>query len=85
MIFLDAAGIGNAKHEPVIVIAGVILHADKQWKDVGQYLSDMADALAPAEHRNGFVFHATELFSVGKRFPRDKYSKEHPPSPVKAG
>jgi hypothetical protein len=36
----------------------------------------MADDLAPPEHRAGFAFHATELFSGGKRYPREKYSKE---------
>src|SRR4029077_13876330 len=49
---------------------------DKQWKPLGQYLSDMADEYAPKEHRANFAFHAMELFSGGKIFPREKYSKE---------
>src|SRR5260370_36562632 len=57
-------------------MAGIIVEADKQWKALSQYLSDMADEVAPPEHREGFAFHATELFSGGKIFPREKYPKE---------
>jgi hypothetical protein len=76
MIFFDAAGLSNPLHEPYIVVAGVIIHGDKQWKPLGDYLAAMADEYAPPEHRDNFVFHATELFSGGKIFPRDKYPKE---------
>jgi hypothetical protein len=76
MVFLDAAGLSNPAQEPVIVIAGIIIDADKEWKSLATYLSDMADDLAPPEHREGFAFHATELFSGGKRFPREKYPRE---------
>jgi hypothetical protein len=75
MIFFDAAGISNPKHEPYIVVAGIILNADKQWKALGHHLSEMADTFAPPEHRDQFIFHATELFSGGKLFPRDRYTK----------
>jgi hypothetical protein len=36
----------------------------------------MADEFAPRERRTGFEFHATELFSGGKTFPRERFSKE---------
>jgi hypothetical protein len=76
MIFFDAAGLSNPRHEPYIVIAGVVIHGDRQWKPLADYLAALADKYAPPEHRDGFVFHATELFSGGKIFPRDKYPKE---------
>lgn len=76
MIFFDAAGTSNPQHEPYIVVAGVILHGDRQWKPLGDYLAAMADEYCPKEHRPGFFFHATELFSGGKIFPREKYPKE---------
>ena len=76
MIYLDAAGLSNPVQEPYVVMAGVIVNADKQWKALSQYLSDMADEIAPPEHREGFAFHATELFSGGKMFPREKYERE---------
>lgn len=76
MIFLDAAGTSNPKHEPYVVIAGVIIHGDQHWKAIGDHLSALADKYAPPDRRKNFAFHATELFSGGKVFPRDKYSKE---------
>ena len=76
MIFLDAAGLSNPRLETHIVVAGIILNADKQWKTLTQHLSDMADEFAPPPLRSNFVFHATELFSGGKAFPRDSYNKE---------
>jgi Protein of unknown function (DUF3800) len=76
MIFLDAAGLSNPEHEPHIVVAGVITHPDSQWKALRDYLLAMADQYVPLEHRANFAFHATELFSGGKVFPREKYPKE---------
>jgi hypothetical protein len=76
MIFFDAAGLSNPNHEPVIVVAGVIIHADKQWRPLGDYLTAMADEFVPKEHRPGFAFHATELFSGGKIFTREKFPRE---------
>ncbi|HUB97199.1 MAG TPA: DUF3800 domain-containing protein [Stellaceae bacterium] len=75
-IFFDIAGISNPKHEPIVVCAGVITHPDKQWKLLREYLLGMVDEYVPVEHRAGFAFHATELFSGGKVFPRDKFDRE---------
>jgi hypothetical protein len=75
MAYLDEAGTSNPQHEPYTVAAGVLLNADKQWQDVERYLIDLADEYAPREKRDGFFFHATELFSGGKTFPRDKYER----------
>ncbi len=77
MIFFDTAGLSNTKHEPYIVVAGVAIHPDSQWKAIGQYLADMADTYVPPEHRVGFAFHATELFSGGKIFTREWFLQPH--------
>ena len=76
MIFLDAAGLAPPPQEPLVVVAGVIMHPDRQWKALRDYLLAMADQYVPVEHRANFAFHATELFSGGKVFPREKYQKE---------
>jgi hypothetical protein len=76
MIYLDEAGISNPAHEPFVVMAGIIVHADQQWKILERYLSDMADEFAPPEKRDGFIFHAKELFSGGKTFNREDFPKE---------
>jgi hypothetical protein len=74
MIYLDESGISVA--EPFLVVAGAVIHADKQWKAIEKYLHDMAEDLIPPDMRGGFFFHATELYSGGKRFNRDRWPKE---------
>jgi hypothetical protein len=76
MIYLDDAGISNPLHEPFVVVAGVMVEADTQWLALERYLEGMADTYAPPGQRNGFYFHATELFSGGGFFPREKYPRE---------
>ena len=39
-------------------------------------LRDLADEYAPPEHREGFVFHAMELWSGGKILKRGEYPQE---------
>ncbi len=75
-IYLDESGTGDPAREPNVVVAAVIVHADKQLRSLGKYLSDMADAHIRPEDRQGFVFHATELYSGGKILTREKYPKE---------
>jgi hypothetical protein len=76
IVYLDEAGISNPKHEPFVVVAGVIINADKEWLSVEQYLRDMVGRRVPIDRRSGFFFHATELFSGGKTFPRETWPRE---------
>ena len=70
LVFLDESGTGDLVREPDIVMAGVIVDADKQAVRVMDYLSQMADKYVPLEYRRGFCFHAKRLFSGCKEFPR---------------
>jgi hypothetical protein len=36
LIYLDDAGLSNALHEPFVVIAGVMVDADRQWLKLEQ-------------------------------------------------
>jgi hypothetical protein len=76
MVYLDEAGISNPAHEPHVVVAGVIIHADRQWKAVELHLNDMADRYVPGDRRAGFVFHAKDLFHGSGAFPRNQWSRE---------
>lgn len=67
-IYTDEAGI-SAK-EPVSVTAGVIVDADSQWRRAEASLHAIYDAHVPAQYRSNFIFHATEVFSGGKRIDR---------------
>lgn len=68
--YLDESGIGNAKVEPYVVVAGVIVDADAQIKALEQYLRDMSEEYIHPHLRKFSSFHAKELFSGGKTFSR---------------
>jgi hypothetical protein len=72
-IFVDESGTGNPKFEPFIVVAAIIVHADKQLTKLEEYLGAMAAEFVPVETRHLFKgFHAVELYSGGAVFKRDK-------------
>ena len=61
-VYLDESGISNPRHEPVVVVAGVIVDADKQLTALERAIEKLADRMIPASHREGFFFHAKDLF-----------------------
>jgi Protein of unknown function (DUF3800) len=73
-IYVDETGISI--NESITLVAGVIIDADKQWKDVEKAIADLVDEYVPEEHRDGFVFHAKDLYSGAKVFDRSKYPIE---------
>jgi len=58
--YMDESGISAM--ERTAVVAGIIVDADKQWILVEKYLSDLAALVVPEDQRDGFIFHATDLF-----------------------
>ena len=74
--YIDEAGISDKRHEPVLVVAGVLVHADTQWKTLEACLAKIANDDHPKRLPPGFVLHATELFSGGKVLPRESWPKE---------
>jgi hypothetical protein len=75
-VYLDEAGIANIEHDPHVVVLGVIVHADRQWKQIKRHLVSLVDKHIRAEHREGFYFHVKELRNGGKHLPRHSYSHE---------
>ena len=75
LAYIDEAGIGNPEQEPFLVVAGVLVHGDIQWKPLEDYLSGLVRTYIPEENRPGFIFHALELFSGGRFFQRDTWPK----------
>jgi hypothetical protein len=63
-IYADEAGTSHG--EPIAVVAGVIVHADTQWRPLEAALAQAFDQHVPASLRKGFVFHATEVFHGNK-------------------
>lgn len=71
--YLDEAGISSFKHEPVAVVAGVIVHADRQWRSLYEHFEDLQNRFVPEENRDGFVFHAKDIWHGNGVFDRDKW------------
>lgn len=60
-IYVDEAG--TSALEPVTVVAAVIVHADTQWKLAHSELNRLLDLYVPSSLREGFIFHAKEIWS----------------------
>lgn len=74
--YLDESGIGDPTKEPYVVVAGVVVNADRQLKPIETYLLDMVnDFIRPAD-RDNFVFHAKHLFNGGGVLRRETYPKD---------
>lgn len=62
-IFMDEAG--TSAQEPVVVVVGLIVEADQQLRRAESAFKLLEDQV-PEPHRDGFVFHATEIWSARK-------------------
>ena len=65
LVYMDEAGISNPQHEPFVVVSGVMVDADKKLVAVERHLDSLVTRFIPEEHRDGFVFHANQLFNGG--------------------
>jgi 2'-5' RNA ligase len=65
LVYADEAGLANPKHEPHLVVASVIVDADRKLIAVQRHLDRLVERHIPPEHQSDFVFHATELFNGG--------------------
>jgi len=74
LVYLDEAGIFNPKDEPFLVIAGIAVNADRQFKEVESYLDGLLHK--HVSEPDGIVFHAMELWHGTKQFHRDHWPLE---------
>src|SRR5579859_3358374 len=74
MVYVDEAGI--SANEPFLIVAAVIVDADRQLVAIQRHLDKIVARWIPEAQRENFIFHATELFNgnpkgSGKVFERD--------------
>ncbi len=60
---------GKSAVEPITIVVGLIVHADKQLVLAEAAINDVFGSV-PAEYKEGFVFHATQVWN-------DKKYREH--------
>jgi hypothetical protein len=63
LIYIDEAG--TSAHEPISLVAAVILNADLHWRKADSELSRLFDAYVPRDLREGYVFHSKDVFGGG--------------------
>lgn len=68
-IYMDESG--TNKHHRALVVAGVIVEPDAHMDDIENRLRSLIDRYIPESRRDGFVWHAAELFSGNKNLPRE--------------
>lgn len=61
IVCLDESGI--SANDPCAVVAGVIMQPEKQAKALDDYLRSMVEDHIAPDRREGFAFHATEIYS----------------------
>jgi hypothetical protein len=58
---------GYSPREPLLVVAGVMVHADTQLGAIEDSLQEIVDAHVPERLRDGFVLHASALFRADEK------------------
>lgn len=72
LIYTDEAG--TSSREPVCVVAGVIVEADRERDKVLGEIRRVVREGVPFQYQRNFIFHATEIFSGGKEIDRSIWS-----------
>ena len=78
LVYFDEAGIGNIRHEPILTVGAVIVHADDLLVPIERELNRIVRKHIPQEYWPTFVFHATNLFNWGGKV----FTKNNPDWPI---
>lgn len=76
LVYLDEAGVSNKAHEPYLVVAGIIVNADKKWKKLERHFLTLAEELVPDYvpfYGRQFIFHAKDIWHGTGLFDRNKW------------
>jgi hypothetical protein len=76
IVYFDEAGTSDARTEPFLVVAAVIIR-DKHWLAIERAARDVVNRLVPPQMHDDFEFHACDLFTGNtKGFQRNARDKE---------
>ena len=73
LIYLDEAG--RSRNEPVVCVAGVLVHGDYQSAAVEEEIEALVNEYVPPDDREDFFFHATDLYHGTKYFHRERWPR----------
>ena len=83
LVYIDETGLANPLHEPYVIVAAIIVDADKKLIAVERHLDKLVERFIPPEDQSDFVFHAAHLFNGGgKVFVREPKDEPNPKWPL---
>lgn len=80
LVYVEEAG--TSQKEPVLSVAAVIVDADRQLLAVERHIDKLVERWIPEHQREGFVFHATELFNGTHGGSGKPFERGHPDWPM---
>jgi hypothetical protein len=80
LVYVDEAGLSLT--EPFVVVAAVIVDADKELHRLNYHLGYLIQKWIPAPQRPGFVFHAAQIFNGTARGSGKPFERDHPDWPM---
>jgi hypothetical protein len=76
LVYLDEGGID--RKAPILTVAGIMVHGDRQYPEIDKRLLQVIDKYIPPPDRLGFVFHATDVFHGSRYFDSRKPEWDSP-------
>jgi Protein of unknown function (DUF3800) len=73
VLYLDESGIGKISHDPHLVVAGVLVHGDRQWRELKNLLRSLLEGATPNGQPVPRFLHAKDIFHGSGEFPRDRW------------
>lgn len=75
LAYLDEAGVGNIQEDPYLVVAGIILNGDQDWRPLQRYIKGLRRKYLPSEDQDLFIFHAKDILHGTGYFKKDRTTK----------
>lgn len=76
LVYLDEAGISNPAQEPYVVVAAVIVDADRSWHSLEQHLLLLSHEVDSDHYGGPKSFHAKDVWHGSGDFPRSDWPRE---------
>lgn len=75
IVYLDESGIGKIEHDPILVVSGVIIHADAHWLKLQAHLRRLLEDATPQNVPVPSNLHAKDIWHGAKEFHRDQWPR----------
>lgn len=77
ILYLDESGIGSIDKDPLLIVAGVLVHGDKNWRAIADDLLEIRETCAPDGEPTPTYLHAKDIYHGTGEFHRERWPREH--------